>query len=83
MASYIFLTTEGYTFQPDADSKVPDIENLQVMGFSAGGTEDQAFRNLLEECPYLAGTTFDEFFCYRLSQGYESTRRDFSLRGQS
>jgi hypothetical protein len=28
MDNYIFLTDEGYTFQPDSESDVPDIENL-------------------------------------------------------
>jgi hypothetical protein len=32
MGSYIFLTDEGYTYQPNSDSDMLDIENLQVKG---------------------------------------------------
>ena len=48
MDNFIFLTAEGYTFQPDSDAKTPDIENLQVIGFASGVTSDEAYkRNIL------------------------------------
>ena len=46
---YIFLTVEGYTFQPGSKSVEPDIENLQVIGFSQGKDSKDAFQNLLKE----------------------------------
>jgi hypothetical protein len=79
MASYIFLTSEGSTFQPDSESENPDIENLQVIGFSDGPSPDEAFRRLLEECSYLLETTFEVIFCYELAEDYEMRRRDYRL----
>ncbi|MGH4138228.1 hypothetical protein [Clostridium sp.] len=32
MDNYIFLTDEGYTFMPNSESDMPDVENLQVIG---------------------------------------------------
>jgi len=47
MSSYIFITTEGYTFQPVSESLEPDVENCQVMGFAQGINKKQAFKNLV------------------------------------
>ena len=66
MRSYIFITTEGYTFQPESESIEPDIENCQVIGFAQGIDEKEAFENLLKENPYLSDTTFDELVCIEL-----------------
>jgi len=77
---YIFLTQEGYTFQPDSDSELPDTENLQVIGFSSGTTADEAYNDLLSAYPYLKETTFNEIYCYRLSKEYEKTRKDYNLK---
>jgi hypothetical protein len=80
MTSYIFLTSEGYTFQPDSESALPDIENLQVIGIAQGGTADDAFFDLVSNFPYLKETAFDEVFCYELAQDYEHTRSEFRLK---
>ncbi len=80
MYNYIFLTHEGYTFQPNSESEIPDIENLQVIGFSVGNSADEAFANLLHENSYLQETTFDEVYCYKLDREYEQTRRDYNLK---
>jgi len=80
MTSYIFLTSEGYTFQPDSESALPDIENLQVIGIAQGGTPDDAFFDLVSNFPYLKETAFDEVFCYELAQDYEHTRSEFRLK---
>lgn len=79
MASYVFLTSEGCTFQPGSESKEPDIENLQVIGFSEGRTADEAFMHLVDENSSPLDTSFDEIFSYRLGDDYEGTRRDYSL----
>lgn len=77
MKTYIFLTSEGYTFQPDSESAEPDIENCQVIGFAEGESPDDAFDNLLRENEYLLETTFDEIYCYQLA---DKKRTDFSLK---
>lgn len=82
MDNYIFLTTEGYTFQPDSDAATPDIENLQVIGFSSGDTADEAFDNLLSTHAYLKETSFESIICYKLDKHYEENRKEYNLRPQ-
>ena len=77
MGKYIFLTTEGSTYQPNSDSSEPDVENLQVIGFAQGATVKDALRELLELNEYLASTNFDEVFAIQLADEH---RQYFSLR---
>ncbi len=66
MESYIFITTEGYTFQPWSKAIEPDVENCQVVGFAKGVNAQQAFQNLIKENSFLLETTFDEVVCLEL-----------------
>lgn len=66
MKSYIFLTTEGYTFQPGSEVSEPDIENCQVIGFANGSDTKEAFLALINENSYLLKTNFNELICYEL-----------------
>lgn len=66
MNSYIFITTEGTTLQPDSDFPGPDIENCQVIGFAEGNSPEEAFDNLIEKGFYLLETSFDEIICFEL-----------------
>ena len=66
MKSYIFITTEGYTFQPGSESIEPDVENCQVIGFAKGKDPKQAFQNLIQENQYLLDTSFDELILLEL-----------------
>jgi hypothetical protein len=77
MNSYIFITTEGYTYQPASESIEPDIENCQVVGFSEGHTPEEAFDNLICENEHLLGTTFNEVICHELRY------RDFNKRAKN
>jgi len=79
MDNYIFLTTEGYTFQPDSETATPDIENMQVIGFSNGSTADEAFDNLLNTYAYLRDTSFRSIFCYKLDEQYEKSRKEYNI----
>jgi hypothetical protein len=79
MNHYIFLTDEGYTFQPDSNGELREIENLQVIGFAQGVDADEAYRNLLSENSYLKDTSFEEIFCYQLAKDYEQSRKDYNL----
>jgi hypothetical protein len=80
MNHYIFLTDEGFTFQPDGESEVPDVENLQVIGFANGIDADEAYGNFLLENPHLRETGFEKIFCYQLDRNYEQSRKDYNLR---
>lgn len=66
---YIFVTFEGFTFQPYSESDVPDIENMQVIGFSEGKDTQEAFKNLLLNQQYLKDTTFNEVIALELADG--------------
>lgn len=77
---YIFLTSEGSTFQPDSKSMEPDIENLQVIGISNGVNARDAFERLLNDNKYLLDTSFDEIFGMQLDQN--NTKTYFSIKGQ-
>lgn len=79
MNHYIFLTEEGYTFQLDSESELPEVENLQVIGFAQGVDADEAYKNLLLENPYLRDTSFEKIFCYQLDKDYEQSRKDYNL----
>jgi len=79
MKSYIFLTSEGYTYQPHLESAEPDIDNLQVIGISEGNNSHMAFENLIKNNEYLLETTFDEIFCYELSMNFRDSVDFFLL----
>jgi len=80
MKSYIFITNEGYTFQPESEAIEPDVENCQVIGFAQGLSEEQAFENMVEENEYLMETTFDELICLELRHiDYYKQSRYFHL----
>jgi hypothetical protein len=79
MNYYIFLTDEGYTFQPDSESELPDVENLQVIGLAIGINADEAYKDLLLENPYLEGTSFEKIFCYQLDKDYKQSGKDDNL----
>ena len=66
MNSYIFITTEGYTYQPESESPVPDVENCQIIGFAQGIDGQNAFENLVKQNPSLLETTFSELICLEL-----------------
>lgn len=80
MNSYIFITEEGTTFQPDSDFPGPDIENCQVIGFAEGNSPEEAFENLIEKDSYLLETSFDEIICFELRhRDYFKFAKHFSI----
>jgi len=79
MKNYIFLTSEGDTYQPHSESSEPDIENLQVLGISEGHTSKMAFENLIKSNEYLLETTFCKTFCYELSMNFKDSLDFFLL----
>lgn len=66
MKKFVFITREGFTFQPNSEGAEPDIENCQVIGFSDGATSKEAFSTLIKDNRYLLNTTFNELVCYEL-----------------
>ena len=82
MNNYIFLTDEGYTFQPETEAEPVEIENLQVIGTAKGTDANTAYRNLLAENPQLTETSFERIFCYQLDKEVEGNRKDYNLNQQ-
>ena len=60
MRKFIFITSEGFTFQPDSEDYEPDIENLQVVGFGEGDTIDSALKSMFKENSYLSKSNFNK-----------------------
>jgi hypothetical protein len=79
MNTYIFLTDEGYTFQPETGDEPLEIDNLQVIGFATGTDANTAYRNLLADNPHLQKTSFQRIFCYQMDKDYEGSRKDYNL----
>jgi len=77
MKSYIFISKEGFTYQPNSESIDPDIENCQVIGFSTGTDPDDAFRNFIKNNECIKKTSFNEIFSLELKSG--SKEAYFSL----
>jgi len=83
MGAYIFITTEGNTYQPGSEAAEPDIENCQVLGFAKGDDADAAFCVLLQENAYLLETSFDEVVCLELKdEDYGGRKRYFYLKDE-
>ncbi len=76
---YIFLTVEGYSYQPDSESILPDIDNLQVIGFYSGENAEKAYTNLIKQNPYILRTRYDEIFSYKLDVDYQKSKKRFYL----
>ncbi len=80
MKGYIFITDEGYTYQPNSNSPEPDIENCQVVGFAQGNNENEAFGNLIKDNEYLLDTHFDKVIGLELkNKDYHSQLKYFYL----
>lgn len=77
MKSFIFITNEGYTYQPESTSAEPDIENCQVLGFGKGLDMDEAFKDMLETNPYLLETSFSEVIGMEVN---DSGKKYFQLK---
>ena len=77
--SYIFVTDQGFTFQPKSESAEPDVENLQVLGIAEGRTPEEALDNLLAEHDWILETTFSRTFCYELAPNARREVREFGI----
>ena len=53
MNTYMFLTGEEYSFQPETEQEPVEIESLQMIGTAKGLDAMDAYRNLLAENPHL------------------------------
>ena len=79
MNKYIFLTTEGFTYQPNSENIEPDCDNVQLIGIVQGESQKEAFKNLLEKYDYLKTSNFEEVYCYQLNDNYEDTIESFII----
>ncbi len=77
--TYIFLTTEGFTYQPGSETIEPDVANLQVVGFGEGPNPDKALADMLETHQWIKNTTFSEVLCYQLARNARGAATCMSL----
>ncbi len=75
---FIFLTTEGHTFQPGVGETL-EVENCQFLGIAGGESAKEAFYRLVEEERWLLETSFDKVFCYPLGERYREGKGWFCL----
>jgi len=82
MRNYIFYTDEGSTYQPGSESVMPDIENLQVIGFGRGESPEAAVRNMVSENGYILETAFNELIGVELRSEERTFHYLRDLRGK-
>ena len=82
MNTYVFLTDEEYTFQPETEAEPVAIENLQVIGFAKGADGISAYQNLLSEHPELKETKFERIFCYQMDKELEGSKKGYNLNAE-
>ncbi len=75
--SYIFVTMEGYTYQPASEAIEPDVENLQVLGFAEGTDAEDAFHRWVRESP--PKLTFSDVLCYQLARNARASVKWFNI----
>ncbi|HSK66076.1 MAG TPA: hypothetical protein VK888_04045 [Anaerolineales bacterium] len=68
MNTYIFLTGNEYTFQPETEAEPVTIENLQMLGTAKGSDAMTAYRSLLADNPHLQEKRFEKIFCYQVDE---------------
>ena len=81
MPNYLFYAHEGLTYTPSLEDYQEGgelIENLQIIGFSASETAEEAFEELLQTDAWLLETTFEELTAIELAKE-ENSRDYFSL----
>ncbi len=77
MRTFIFITTEGFTFSPNNTDSEPDIENCQVLGLEIANNAAEAFKNLKRNNSILNDLGFKKVCCYELTN--ENSPQYFSL----
>ena len=75
---FIFLTDEGFTFQPESDLVDSEVDNLQVLGFSEGLNIDAAIENFIQENEFLNELNFDNVLVFELIN--DKVIQSFSLK---
>ncbi len=75
---FIFLTNEGYTFQPESDFVESEMDNLQVLGLSEGLNKDDAIENFIHDNVFLQELNFDNVLVFELINN--KVTQSFSLK---
>lgn len=75
---FIFLTDEGYTFQPESDFVESEMDNLQVLGFSEGLNINEAIEKFIQENELLNELNFDNVLVFELIS--DKVIQSFSLK---
>lgn len=71
MKSFLFYTTQGYTFSPCEDTVEPDVENCQILGWEKGETTESAYVRLLANNPWIKEKEFTKVVGVEIVEGSE------------
>ncbi|AEF96217.1 hypothetical protein [Methanotorris igneus] len=71
---FLFLTFEGFTYS-QKESIAPDVENIQVIGYSEGKDEYEAFNNFVLRNSWILDTGFNEIICIEVKQAISEGKR--------
>jgi len=73
---FLFITPDGLTFScPDLE--YPDVENLQVVGWEGGITEEDAFENFLRNNSWILNTCFNKIICLEVKNEVHKAKEFF------
>ena len=75
---FIFLTDEGFTFQPKSDFVESEMDNLQVLGLSKGLNTNNAIDNFIQDNEFLKKLNFDNVLVFELIS--DEVIQSFSLK---
>jgi hypothetical protein len=71
---FLFLTPDGVTYS-SAEKLYPDVDNLQVLGWSEGKSEEDALNNFLGSNTWFLETDFREVICVEIVRPIRKSKR--------
>lgn len=68
MTTYLIATDDGFTFSPNNQTSMPDIENLQILGFAHGCTAMEALESFNRLNPHISQLGYTNISIYQLKE---------------
>ena len=62
---FLFITPDGVTYSSPKHI-YPDVDNLQILGYSEGVNEEEAFDSFIQENKWISDTDFKEVICIEI-----------------
>ena len=80
MPEYIIISPDGHTFSPSSEGADPDIENMQVIGFSEGKDGKEALEKLLKENRDIEKLGYRDFLCIEMKDSFRFSISELSQK---